>query len=85
MLRDLLNQHRWRDGDLPGLALTVTHRGAPGDVRVISGSAIADIVSKGLHLIREEDAEDTFIPFHRVLRVDGPDGSIWVRGGPKQC
>ncbi|MCO4743811.1 MAG: DUF504 domain-containing protein [Proteobacteria bacterium] len=84
MLRDVLNRHRWRDGDLSELELSVRHRGAPGDVRVIPGLAIADIVSTGVHLIREDDQpEGAFIPFHRVLRVDGPDGIVWVREGPR--
>lgn len=80
MLRDILNDHRWHTGDLPGLELTVRHRGAPGDIRVIPGFAIDSIAASGLHLLPEDDQDGAFIPFHRVLRVDGPDGqALWIR------
>ncbi|TNE84174.1 MAG: DUF504 domain-containing protein [Deltaproteobacteria bacterium] len=81
MLRELLNEHRWHSQDLAGLELTVRHRGAPGDIRVIPGFAIASITANGVNLVPADgEVEGVFIPFHRVLRVGGPEGeTLWAR------
>ena len=81
MLRDILNDHRWHTKDLPGLELTVLHRGAPGDIRVVPGFAIEGITASGIHLIpQDEEEEGAFIPYHRILRIDGPDGlPLWTK------
>lgn len=73
--RELFNRHKWRSEDLGALTLTIRHRGAPGDVRRLSGAEILEITAGGL-FVRALDKEGkpvddgrAFIPYHRLLRV----------------
>lgn len=93
MLRDLLNERRWRLGDLSDCVVIVLHRGAPDDRREIPGHAISAVLSGGLEVVASAggwafdgdaapiDVIDTVVvPFHRVLEVRAPDGtSLWRR------
>lgn len=80
MLRELFNAHRWRDQDLDTLEIRIRHRGAPGDEKVVHGFSIDDVGARGLMLSPTLDEDEpTFIPFHRILSVTGPDGLLWER------
>lgn len=89
-IRDLLNRARWRDGDLHSLSISVVHRGAPGDRRVVSGGRIASVGASGIEVDEPLDAalgsaldgvadeEPThFIPYHRFLEIAGSGGVLW--------
>jgi uncharacterized protein (UPF0248 family) len=65
-MRDTLNSHKWRTGDLDRIVLVVRHRGAPNDEERISGSEIAEILAEGVQLAGEDGA---FIPYHRILEI----------------
>ncbi|HMV66139.1 MAG TPA: hypothetical protein PKA64_04770 [Myxococcota bacterium] len=82
-LREWFNARRWSVGDLDTLVVHARHRGAPGDERAVACSMVEKVRPGGL-LVRAEDegAEDPtwFLPWHRVLRVTGPDGVVWSRG-----
>ena len=90
-LRELLNKHKWHLGDLEQLELSVAHRGAPGDQRMLRGEDIVDVGPQGLQLLVdpeqpewEADVGDecggtVFIPYHRVLSVRGPGGLLWAK------
>jgi RNA 3'-terminal phosphate cyclase (ATP) len=82
-LRDLLNRSRWRDGGLHSLEVSVLHRGAPGDRRVVSGSRIVAIRAAGIELMPDSAEGDTiFVPYHRFLAIHGPEGAVlWAKDG----
>jgi uncharacterized protein (UPF0248 family) len=80
-LRELLNRHRWHSKDLERLTIVVRMRGAPGDERAVSGKEVLDIQAAGL-LVEDQPGEAIddgywFLPYHRVVRVEGPNGTIW--------
>jgi uncharacterized protein (UPF0248 family) len=78
-LRDLFNDRKWHTGDLAELRITVRHRGAPRDERVVRGASILEVQPRGL-LLEASDLEedDVFLPYHRVLRIEGPNGLLWT-------
>lgn len=83
-LRDLFNDRKWHTNDLHQLVVVVRHRGAPGDERAVAGSDIVDVTGTGLLVAADADAdppEPVFLPYHRVLRINGPSGSVWIRSG----
>jgi uncharacterized protein (UPF0248 family) len=86
-LRDFFNEHKWYLDDLSSLRLIVRHRGDPEDEREIPGGCVLEVEGQGL-LVKAMQGRDAlgavmdgsvFIPFHRVLRVVGPEGTIWER------
>ena len=84
-VRELLNDRKWHHGDLDRLGILVRHRGAENDERIILGSEILEIRANGLLVagdaVLDEDAEEgtVFLPWHRVLKVTGPEGVLWER------
>jgi uncharacterized protein (UPF0248 family) len=75
--REVLNRLKWLEGSLGRARITIVHRGAPGDQRVISGS---DIVSLGKGFVTVRGAEGEIeIPYHRVLRVEVDGRTVWNR------
>jgi uncharacterized protein (UPF0248 family) len=77
-LRDILNKHLWHLGTLDALTITVRHRGAPRDERRIVGSEVLTVGPKGVHLISHyEDEDAVFVPYHRFLKVEAPEGVVW--------
>lgn len=77
-VRDLLNERKWRHGDLDRVDVIVRHRGAENDERRILGTEIREIRGEGLIVSPlDPDSPDVFIPWHRVLRILAPEGTIW--------
>ena len=67
----VFNRLEWDDslkGQLDDIRLSYIHRGAPNDRVVIPYNKIKDIDGH-YFIIDTEYEEDTYIPFHRVLRV----------------
>jgi uncharacterized protein (UPF0248 family) len=84
-LRSLFNARKWHTGDLAVLSLVIRHRGAENDERRVSGAGILEINGAGL-IIEARDAEGApiddgraFIPYHRLLRVVGPEGVLYEK------
>jgi uncharacterized protein (UPF0248 family) len=91
-LRDLFNDRRWHVGDLRELEVDVLHRGAPGDRRTVQGYTIVRVAPNGL-IVQDEsptlafgddgeevvDDGEVFLPFHRVLAVRAPGGTLWSK------
>lgn len=76
-IRDLLNKARWSSADLHALEVQVVHRGAPNDLRIISGSRIQSVTGNGIELAPESDEADAiFIPYHRFLAIHAADGAV---------
>ncbi|KXB03361.1 hypothetical protein AKJ48_03970 [candidate division MSBL1 archaeon SCGC-AAA261O19] len=76
--RDILNKLKWHpDFSLKGAKITIIHRGAPDDKRVIKGEDITEIGSGFMHV--GTGLEKVEIPYHRVLKVETPEKVIWER------
>ena len=79
-LRQHLNEHQWRFGDLDQVSIVIRHRGAPGDRRTVRGSAILAIRKNGV-LVASFEADDgeVFVPYSRFLEVRTPDRLEWSK------
>lgn len=79
--RDILNRARWASGDLESLAITIVHRGAPGDRRTFSGARVVAILPGGVELTPESEAsESAFVPYHRFLSIEDAHATeLWTR------
>ncbi len=90
-LRNLLNELKWRHDDLDSVQIVVRHRGAPDDELRIDGMDILEVGNKGLFVAADDarasweaelvDNEERrkFLPWHRILAVNGRDGVLWIR------
>jgi uncharacterized protein (UPF0248 family) len=73
--RDILNELKWREGlDLREAVITYRHRGAPGDVRTISGNDI-EALQHSFFI-----TESGTIPYHRILRIDHRGRTLFESG-----
>ena len=61
-LRDLLNEIKWTK-DLHTIEIWYLHRGAPHDMKIISGS---EIISLGKSFLETTTAT---IPYHRIIKI----------------
>jgi len=80
-LKNILNRLRWDAREEPdNYVITYRHRGAPDDVMRIRASRIARLGKSYFTIEGESDAEETLIPFHRVLEVRNlaDQSIIWV-------
>jgi len=72
--REVLTRLRWKEGESLGEAVIwYVHRGAPGDVLMITGR---DIISLGKGFF---DTSEATIPYHRILRIDYHDETLFLR------
>jgi len=77
-IRDLLNKMKWTsDKGLEDCEIVIVHRGAPGDVKTIKGTAIKDIAPRAI--IVEEDGEEVVIPYHRVKVIRRGNVLLWQK------
>lgn len=75
--RDVLNKLKWGEGGLKFAKITIIHRGAEGDRRVINGSCISEL-ERGVMVVRSADGE-VRIPYHRILKIENHEKIIWER------
>ena len=74
--RDTLNKLMWHPGfDLRDAKVTIVHRGAPGDVKVIVGSDIKELGSAFMRVVAPEGEVE--IPYHRILRIEMRGQTLW--------
>ncbi|MDH5685657.1 MAG: RNA repair domain-containing protein [Hadesarchaea archaeon] len=78
--RDVLNKLKWGGEDeLQSSRVTILHRGAPNDERVIKGS---DILELGRGFMRVASPEgEVEIPYHRILRIEAHGRMLWEKRG----
>ena len=74
-IRDVLNKIKWSQGGLHACEITITHRGAPDDLKIIRGDCIRDIAPRAL--IIEEGGEEVIIPYHRIRVIKKGGLVIW--------
>ena len=76
--RDTLNRLRWHpEFNLRDAKVTIVHRGAPGDVRVIEGSDIKELGPAFMRVVTPEG--DAQIPYHRILRIEAQGRILWQK------
>ena len=72
--RDVLNRLKWTQGEaLDEARIWYVHRGVPGDIMEISGSAIKSL-DKGFF-----ETEEAMIPYHRIARIDYRGHNLFLR------
>lgn len=78
--RDVLNKLKWGGEDeLQSSRVTILHRGAPKDKRIIEGS---DILELGRGFMRVASSEgEVEIPYHRILRIEAHGHILWEKRG----
>ena len=74
--REMLNKLKWGGEDeLQGAKVTILHRGAPNDKRVIEGSDILELGRGFMHVASPEGEVE--IPYHRILRIEARGETLW--------
>ncbi|MFH1821810.1 MAG: RNA repair domain-containing protein [Methanobacteriota archaeon] len=67
--REVLNKLKWGGkNQLGSVRVTIIHRGAPGDRRVVKGDEILEL-GHGFMRVMSPDGE-VYIPYHRVTRIE---------------
>ncbi len=75
--REVLNDLRWHWHALDQASVTYVHRGAPHDVRSVSGASIRTVGRSFFAWGDERHA--TWIPYHRVVRIEAGGRVVWTR------
>lgn len=82
-LKNILNKLRWDSRENPeNYRITYRHRGAVGDVRKIQASRIQKLGKSYFTILDAvRSAEETIIPFHRILEIRSiaDDRIIWTK------
>ena len=73
--RDVLNRLKWKEGEsLADATIYYVSRGSPDDSASASGGEIKSIEAFGIEL-----ASGSFIPYHRIYKIDYRGGTIFDR------
>ncbi len=73
-IRDILNEIKWQKRyDLSKVNLWYIHRGAPNDIKIISGGDIISIEKTFL------ETADSMIPHHRIFKITYENETIFTR------
>jgi len=74
----VLGKLKWHpELDISQARVTIAHRGAPGDARVIRGDEIKEL---GRAFMRVKSGEgEVEIPYHRILRIEVGKKLLWRR------
>lgn len=76
MVFETLNRLKWT-GNLKECSITILHRGAPNDMKMISGERVTEL--KKSHFTYESSGRESSIPLHRVLEVKIGKDVLWRR------
>ncbi|RZN45179.1 DUF504 domain-containing protein [archaeon] len=80
--REMLNKLKWHpDYEARRYTVVYLHRGAPRNERAIAFEDIDELCTSDFRIVREDGIE-SYIPYHRVLRIEGPDGKVVWRKRP---
>ena len=77
MVFEVLNKLKWKGG-FEKAEIIIRHRGAPGNVLLISGNSVTEI-KRHHFMYMNERGEETFIPLHRILEVRLKGKVLWKR------
>lgn len=73
-----MNKLKWAEGGIQDAEVTILHRGAPGDKRVIAGKDIK--LGRGFMQVVSPEGEAE-IPYHRILRIEASGKVLWEKRG----
>ena len=73
--REILNEIKWRGYPMHECTVYYLHRGAPGDTRIIMGSAITRL---GHSFFEIEDGVS--IPYHRIRMIEYKGEVVYRKG-----
>jgi len=77
--REALNKLKWQLADLKSSKITIIHRGAPKDVRIINGE---DVLELGRSFMRVTSPEGKVeIPYHRIIQIEVHGEIFWRKRG----
>ena len=71
-----LNRMKWT-GKLGSARISIVHRGAPDDAMWIDGMGVKEV--KKSYFTYENCGRETFIPMHRVRRIESGGKTVWKR------
>jgi len=75
LVSEVLKEIWWRDDrDFSLVKIEYIHRGAPGDVMEVPGTVVATL-EKSFFVLDG----DTSIPYHRIIRVDYGEKTVFLR------
>jgi uncharacterized protein (UPF0248 family) len=66
--RDVLNRLKWASKDLESSKVTILHRGAPSDMRIIHGKDVLELGHGFMRVVSPEGEVE--IPYHRILLIE---------------
>ncbi len=75
-----LNRLKWT-GKLPGAKITIIHRGAPDNQKLVLGGNITEIKKGHFMCLDDETGNETYIPMHRVLSIELEGKILWRKRG----
>lgn len=78
--REALNKLKWHSKfNLEDSKITIIHRGAPRNVRVIDGKDILELGRSFMHVMSPEGKVE--IPYHRIIQIEVQGEIFWRKRG----
>lgn len=77
--RDIINEIKWKGLDINKCKVYYINRGSPGDISIFGGGRIIEIGSGFLTL--KGIPYETYIPYHRIIKMEYEDQIIFIRPG----
>jgi len=78
--REALNKLKWHSKfNLEDSKITIIHRGAPRNVRVIDGKNILELGRSFMHITSPEGKVE--IPYHRIIQIEVQGEIFWKKRG----
>ena len=75
MAKNILNMVFWHpEMEIDHTKVSYIHRGAPGNIKKISGTSI-ERIDNGFLVLNDEKQ----IPFHRIIKIEYEDKLIWKK------
>lgn len=74
--REVLNKLKWGGAsELRSAKVTILHRGAPNDRRVVEGAEILELGRGFMRVVSPEGEVE--IPYHRILQIEVRGEILW--------
>lgn len=80
MAYEELNRLKWTER-LSGAKITIIHRGAPNNQKLILGKNITEIKKGHFMYLDDETGDETYIPMHRILSIELEGKVLWKKRG----
>ena len=78
--REVLNKMKWHSElGLRDTKITITHRGAPKDIKIIGGGDILEL-GRGFMRVASPGGE-VEIPYHRIIQIEVGGKVLWQKRG----